>query len=813
MTRARILLIVVLLGLAVAPLNGVVRAQTAAITLSAQTGYDGYYKDAHWIPIRIQLTNDGPDVTGMVKIAAPRYSGSTLDYTRVVDLPSGARKEIHMYISIEGYVSKINISYVSGNEVLVNASARAIQIGASDLLMGVLASSPTAFNALTQVEPINGKARLAQLTIADLPPAAEAWKSLDALVIADVDTGQFSDAQREAIRAWVADGGRLFLVGGPNWQKVAAGLDTLLPVVPKGTLTVTDLSALAGYAHDVPPDGEVIAVNGTLLPGAVTTVYGIADNGARVPLIVENKLGYGRVNMLMFDPTLVPIKGWRGMENVYRGLLAVTTEQPGWANAYRNWYNAGEAVNAIPGIGLPHVLQICVFLAGYIALVGPLNYLFLRRIKRRELAWVTIPAIVVLFTGITYVASFALRGTRPTLHRLTVAQVWETSDRAQVEALIGVFSPRREQYDIQLDGDLLLRPLPSDTYYGGVDTSVEGILLEQGDSMVARNVRVDVGAIKPFVAQGQVPAPKFSSDLVFTVTGSQSTLTGTIQNLSDVILRDAVVLTAGGYESVGDVLPGSQITTKVTLVAGRAIWSLQSANQVLAPGVTLATAYVPGYSTGYDSTIENILGTVSYYDSREIYRRYSLFTWMFDPYSSGGRGSGTYLIGWSNQSPVSATIVNQMFNVEDETLYIVRLEPKVVVSEGALTIPPGLMIWETLDPGQGGGGSPYDSYLGQGYFTLRFKPSVLVDFDTVTSLMLHLTSYGATGNAPLVVSLWDQVEGEWVAVKTLRWGDNNVVNPSRFVAADGHLDVRVENNSFQNSVSIEKLDFTLVVQR
>jgi hypothetical protein len=536
----------------------------------------------------------------------------------------------------------------------------------------------------------------------------------------------------------------------------------------------------------------------------------LAAAGDSSPLIVERVAGYGHVDFLAFDPGLAPFKGWKGLEGVFRSLFSSTTDRPGWAGAYRNWYNAGEAVNAIPGIGLPNVLQVCVFIVGYILAIGPINYLILRRFKRRELAWITIPVLVVLFTAGTYLASFGLRGSRATLHRLTVAQVWQNSSTANAETLVGIFSPRRSEYNLQVDGDMLLRPLPSDTNYGSIDTSLNGAFIDQGDTAAIRNVRVDVGAIKPFVAQGQIAAPQFESNLSYSMDNSQPTLKGTILNKSDLALKDAVVLAFSGFQKVGNVAPGAQVDVNLSLLANRASW----APQAQAPATT-TSANPPAPATGsssYDSTIENILGTQSYYDNRETYSRYSLLTWLFDPYNSGGRGTGTYLIGWTDKSPVNVSLSNESFNTADQTLYIVRLEPRMVINSGDISVPPGLMTWTVLDSGTSGASGPYDSYLSQGDFVVRFRPFAGLDFKKVKSLTLHLQSYSATGAAPLVIRLWNQSLGDWRAVPKVQWGNTLIEAPDQFVGGDGRIDVKVENTSVA-SVSLESLDFSLVVER
>ncbi|MBI4631456.1 MAG: hypothetical protein HY740_07040 [Chloroflexi bacterium] len=191
-----------------------------------------------------------------------------------------------------------------------------------------------------------------------------------------------------------------------------------------------------------------------------------------------------------------------------------------------------------------------------------------------------------------------------------------------------------------------------------------------------------------------------------------------------------------------------------------------------------------------------------------------LASWLF-AYNNGGRGSGTYLIGWTDKSPLDATLTNSSYSVQDQTMYIVRVEPQVVVvNASTITVPPGLMTWEIIDPGPtGNNATPYDSRLSGGYFSLRFKPVVRVDFNSVNSLVLHLTSYGSTGAPSLTLSLWDHNSNAWVKIDNIVWGDNTIGDASRYVGDDGRVDVKVESLRAQTPANIEAMDFTLTVQR
>jgi hypothetical protein len=795
-----------LLTLAALAGSGFVRAaaptQPALITLTARAGFDGYYKELSWLPVRIIVGNDGPDVHGTLRVAIQHSGGADVVVTRAVDLPTQSRREVFLYIPSEGFLSSLQIGLADATHELASTTARLVQAGPNDLIYGVLAGSPSAFNVLTSVGPVGGGAHVAQLDAADLPPVSYAWRSLDVLVVSDVDTGVLTPEQRAALAGWVATGGRLIVGGGPTWQKTAAGLGSLLPLSPTGTQTLPDASALAAFASGVAPDGPVVAATGSLGPDAVA----LASAGG-LPLVVARYSGFGQVLFLAVDPSFEPLKNWNGLEGLYRNLLTGTAQRPGWAAGLRNWNSARDAIGALPGLQLPSALQICGFLGLYILAVGPINYYVLRRFKRRELAWLSIPLLVIVFSVGAYLTGNQLRGSQASLHRLAVVQVWPDANYARVDGLVGLFSPRRTQYDIGFGAGFLARPMPSDT---SIPTG-SGFTVEQADATVIRGVRVEVGAVAPFVVQGQVAAPLFVSDLTMDVTSSQVTLRGTLANHSNLKLTDAVLLAPGGVQRLGDLAAGAVATVTLPLTDSRA--SLAPPNEVL-PALASAGSQNPPPSTpgsNYDSTVDDILGNTYYYNDREQFRRYSLLSAIIDSYVGNVRGNGVYLVGWSDQSPVLAQVLNGSFRTVDSSLYLVSLRPKLNLGTGVLAIPPGLMTWITLDGNPQVAPTPYDMYLYPGTnVSLRFTPAQLLPHDKIQGLTLHLLSYGQTGAAGVTIDLWDIVENNWVRQTALAWGDTSIAHPEKYVGPAGQIQVRADNPS-QAPVRIERLDFTLFV--
>lgn len=796
----------------------VAQAQTTppGIQVSAVAGFDGYVRVGTWLPITVTLENSGPDVDVRVEAAVPLSFGESQAYSSRVSMPNQSRKSVTLYVPMRNYSNYVNVVVYAGNDRLAETRANIQQVEAQDLMYGVLAGAPSAFYPLRSLPPLTGSAYLAELTVAQLPPITTAWRTLDVLVVSNVDTGQLSTAQVQALTGWVLQGGRLVVATGPDWQKTTSGLGALLPATVSGTATLASADTVTNAYGGAAVAGELpIAV----LQLAVDSEVMLVDGNQ--PLIVSKNMGYGRVTMLAFDPALAPLNGYTEIDRVYQPLLSMVNDRPSWSTAPRNWYNAEQAVITIPGIGLPAWWMICAFMVVYIIVVGPLNWMVLRVVKRRELAWVTIPALVVVFTGGAYVIGVNQRGNRPVVHQLAVVEVWEGQPVALVNGLAGVFSPQRTRYDVAMPGSVLAGSFPEDGYYGNAGTLAgSGATLLQGGETRIEDLRLDVAEVRMFTYDTQIDAPAIESALTMTVSNQMATLAGTVTNNSALTLRDAVLLTPGGYQALGDFAPGTAVNVSVGLGASRATPVSSSTVVVPAPigggggGLPVAST-PPGYYYSYDTTVDEILGYVAYYDDAELFRRYSLLVWLMDPYNGSSRGRQTYLVGWVAESPVEIGVDGQPYVREAETLYLVALDTVVQNTATQLVVPPGLMMWQLLDPGTVGSGSPYDSYIYQGYFALRFRPQVgLVSNQQASELTLHLYSYGATGQANVKVSLYDVRQQVWVELQGPIWGDNLVATPERFVGPDGTIDVRVEAlNTLGSSVSLERLDFTLVMEQ
>src|SRR5437588_10081172 len=67
---------------------------------------------------------------------------------------------------------------------------------------------------------------------------------------------------------------------------------------------------------------------------------------------------------------------------------------------------------------------VALFILIYIIIVGPLDYLFLKKVvKRLELTWITFPAVVLVVSAAAYFTAYYLKGNDLKINKLDVVDI------------------------------------------------------------------------------------------------------------------------------------------------------------------------------------------------------------------------------------------------------------------------------------------------------------------------------------------------------------------------------------------------------
>lgn len=529
--RHRILLILLLCGLGLAP-------ALAAPTLDVSVGFDGYYRPGTLVPVAVTVHNtDGPTIRGELIISSKEFPSETDAYRFPVTIAKGATQLRFLNFVPLSFARTIQVDLVDAQrrKLATGRFTRGQEVYGPDRLFVVVGGSGTTLNyvngqgiKVTQESyprpwnlnalqtwqhgygsPMgiggtggaNGAVRLVHVPAKRLPDNPEAYGSADLLLLcSDVTENSLSADAQKAIAMWVATGGHLIVAGGG----VAARLDAPF------------------FAGLLP------APNGKPLPGTEAILTpGVGKAWTR-------HIGAGRVTQLAFDPDTIRLSD-SGAASTFFGKLAERNPRSPLTMSVGSGLRVAVGVNKLKP---PNLTLIVLYLIVYLILLVPVNYFVLRKLDQRELAWITTPAIVLLFTFGAYGIGYATKGNRLIFN---LAGIMETSAGQREGELISsllLFSPARTSYTLDLGRNALLirgNDAGADDYmyYGYPDAGNQQKLhiIQEDDRLTVEKISVSQWDFRRFLAAYRVDlGGGFSANITAHKPGSSPRATGTVTN-------------------------------------------------------------------------------------------------------------------------------------------------------------------------------------------------------------------------------------------------------------------------------------------
>src|SRR5262249_4441409 len=157
--------------------------------------------------------------------------------------------------------------------------------------------------------------------------------------------------------------------------------------------------------------------------------------------------------VLAFSPELEPFRSWKNADYFWAKLLDVPPELLQNDNPTRSW--PGYSIDGVIGgmIDSEQVRKLPVgwlllLLVVYLAVIGPFDQFWLKKINRQMLTWLTFPAYVVFFSLLIYFIGYKLRAGETEwteLHFLDVTPHGETAD-LRGRSYGSIYSPVNKTY-------------------------------------------------------------------------------------------------------------------------------------------------------------------------------------------------------------------------------------------------------------------------------------------------------------------------------------------------------------------------------
>lgn len=525
-------------------------AQQQPISWDIMVGFDGAFKAETWFPVVVTISNSGPDVSATLSVA---FRGAGTAYRQQVDLPSGANKRLVVPVTNSNSNfgdNRLDITLREGSRVIRSETVTPRAIGVGWNVIGVISDEEGALAELSVFEERNASpTSLVRLKGTELPERLEMLQALDALFVQALDTTTWTEQQRLVLRSWLDNGGQL-IVGGD--ERVTRGLADLLPATVAGTGSPSNLQGLQAAGWSL-RDSERQVPLLQLAPAADAQVVATGEGGH--PLIVRRAFGTGSVIQTAFD-----LQALRDVGNpvaLWARLLAFNQEQISLSEGLRNQgFSILRESLKLPQLSFLSGLGLFGFLAVYILIVGPVNYLILRRFNRREWAYLTIPLWVLLFSIGAYAWGTIGRGSSTVVNQLALVLVPQQAEQGKALTYVSLFSPTRSTYNLEFPVNAFVSD--GATQWERIPENFDVLYTEGG--VEVPELSVDVGGISLLAVEQMVPTPK----LAVTLRNSDGQPQMTLRNLSDRTLRDVVLIRGDGKVQELDLLePGADQTVRL----------------------------------------------------------------------------------------------------------------------------------------------------------------------------------------------------------------------------------------------------------
>jgi hypothetical protein len=575
----------------------------ATLQFDVFLGYDGVVPEACWFPVVCEIKNDGASFTGTIEITS---GGLKEGQTRqsIVELPTGTLKRVvvPVFCSGRGYNSwDVELLDEHGRKRAEQTGLRPNkQTAAHTPVVGALARTAGGVPVIqkikspqTELQPTS--ARMAPAIFPDNPLVLEGMRTI---YLNSEAASELKLNQVNALLAWLESGGHLIVaveqiadVTAARWLKDIFPCD-LTGVQPlsrhteiqqwvKNAVVPANADELLSYPStpyygggNAPRSSSVSSVAGsqpfldltddftfetTPLQVATTTSRGgnVIVSSDNKPIIVESNHGRGKVTALLFSPEREPMRSWKNLPAFWARVI----------EAPMAWYVVSDYNNPMGGLSSDgifgamldtrqvHKLPIewlLLLLLIYLVVIGPFDQMWLKRIGRPMLTWITFPCYVVLFSLLIYFIGYKLRAGESEWNELHLVDVTLQSDHADLRGrtYASVYSPSNQRYLLSNQQKYAtLRGEFASSWGGAGQSSQRATVTQNGDNFGAE-VFIPVWTSQLFVSdwwnsggmpfdvsvtgQGDSWQVKVQNRTQQKITGAQLAVEDTILTLGDI---------------------------------------------------------------------------------------------------------------------------------------------------------------------------------------------------------------------------------------------------------------------------------------
>lgn len=473
----------------------------------AQAKDDAFVIEAQMLPtddltycVQLTVENLGEDWEGIVRLTINSGYGASVNcaYDTVLSLPQGSTKQFEVRLPMDsvdrtdGYVI-VRLLDQKGKTCAEKSFAKLLQDRANALSMGILSDS---YASLTYLDMggaelsygnRNRPIKLVQLSQGSVTASLD---TLTFLVIDSYDTKALTEEEVEQIANWVDKGGILLVGTGNNAEKTLGGLsflgiayeeveehrgslfdlDYYIDTSQLSLVNLEDAGDVFGERHS-----KHLGLNGSWGDGAVSVLpFALAQ----ISKLRTDAWDYDGAQEEFVEMILV------NASNFSQGRYS--SKDAYYENNYnlqRIFPSLGKGSNQLKFGGLKALVIL------YVIFVGPVLYLILRALKKRDFYWLAVPVATLVGIFLVYWAGRGFEVASTNVHSVTVENL---SGKGTAMTYLRCYDAGHKEWKLQMaEGYTFAGPLMNRYYYGEEENDYYHRIQKEGDRLfVGMNPKV-----------------------------------------------------------------------------------------------------------------------------------------------------------------------------------------------------------------------------------------------------------------------------------------------------------------------------------
>lgn len=440
----------------------------------AEPGIGGTYKLGYWTPVRVRIQAGQSGFEGFVECLATDGDGVLVVYRgEKVRVEANQTQAVWCYAKVGRNDDRFEVRLRREGEIL---DRFLIPDGRG------LASTTCWVLELGRRTPAEQAARLypsGQFVVSRIADASElpdrwhGYEGLNAVLVTTSRPGLLEQATAATalggLKRWVTQGGRIILSAGQRAPEVYAD-EHPLAAFRVGTIRQAKqrwtTSGIESYGKTSQPlratDPPAFLAEYADYSGYVDCFSGAGGEGDD-PVVIWQAAGLGAVANVAVDIDQEPFLSWNGTPRMIARLvegdelkLDSVDQESGLGEVRHIGYTdmIGQlrgAMDQFAGVTSVRFSWVVGLIILYVVMIGPLDYLLLRKLQRWHWTWMTFPLIVVLMCGLAILLAQRFRGDSLKLNQVEIVDMDVMGGNVRGTTWAHVYSPRGERLQLSVE--------------------------------------------------------------------------------------------------------------------------------------------------------------------------------------------------------------------------------------------------------------------------------------------------------------------------------------------------------------------------